>query len=53
MGPSGGQRVLRIIAQPLLIGLLALPRIIQSDGVLVLGYAWAIAWKLPHQVAAP
>ena len=42
-----------IIAQPLLIGLIAVPIIIQSYGIFALGYAWAYAWKLPHKVAAP
>ena len=42
-----------IIAQPLLIGLIAVPIIIQSYGIFALGYAWAFAWKLPHKVAAP
>jgi ACR3 family arsenite transporter len=42
-----------IIAQPLLIALLAVPIILQSYGIFALGYAWAFAWKLPHKVAAP
>jgi ACR3 family arsenite transporter len=42
-----------IIVQPLLIGLIAVPIIIQSYGIFALGYAWAFAWKLPHRVAAP
>jgi ACR3 family arsenite transporter len=42
-----------IIAQPLLIALIAVPIIIQSYGIFALGYAWAFAWKLPHRVAAP
>jgi ACR3 family arsenite transporter len=42
-----------IIAQPLLIALIAVPIIIQSYGIFALGYAWAYAWKLPHKVAAP
>jgi arsenite transporter len=42
-----------ILAQPLLIGLIAVPIIIQSYGIFALGYAWAFAWKLPHKVAAP
>ena len=42
-----------IIAEPLLIALIALPIIIQSYGIFALGYAWAFAWKLPHKVAAP
>ena len=42
-----------IIAQPLLIAIIAVPIIIQSYGIFALGYAWAFAWKLPHNVAAP
>jgi ACR3 family arsenite transporter len=42
-----------IIAQPLLIALIAVPIIIQSYGIFAIGYAWAFAWKLPHKVAAP
>jgi ACR3 family arsenite transporter len=42
-----------IIAQPLLIALIAVPIILQSYGIFALGYAWAYAWKLPHKVAAP
>ena len=42
-----------IIAQPLLIAIIAVPIIIQSYGIFALGYAWAFAWKLPHKVAAP
>ncbi|MCU0900924.1 MAG: ACR3 family arsenite efflux transporter [Cypionkella sp.] len=42
-----------IIAQPLLIALIAVPIILQSYGIFALGYAWAFAWRLPHAVAAP
>jgi ACR3 family arsenite transporter len=42
-----------ILAQPLLIGLIAVPIVIQSYGIFALGYAWAWAWRLPHRVAAP
>ncbi|MBD3765248.1 MAG: ACR3 family arsenite efflux transporter [Rhodobacterales bacterium] len=42
-----------ILAQPLLIALIAVPIIIQSYGIFALGYAWAFVWKLPHNVAAP
>ena len=42
-----------IIAQPLLIALIAVPIIIQSYGIFVLGYGWAWAWGVPHKVAAP
>jgi ACR3 family arsenite transporter len=42
-----------ILAQPLLIGLIAVPILIQSYGIFALGYAWAWAWRVPHRVAAP
>ena len=42
-----------IVAQPLLIGLIAVPIVIQSYGIFALGYAWAWGWRLPHRVAAP
>ncbi|MCL7466774.1 ACR3 family arsenite efflux transporter [Phaeovulum sp. NW3] len=42
-----------IIAQPLLIALIAVPIILQSYGIFALGYAWAFAWRVPHKVAAP
>ena len=42
-----------ILAQPVLIVLIAVPILIQSYGIFVLGYAWAWAWKVPHKVAAP
>jgi len=42
-----------ILAQPLLIALIAVPIILQSYGIFALAYAWAFAWKLPHRIAAP
>ncbi len=42
-----------ILAQPLLIGLIALPILLQSYGIFALAYAWAWAWRLPHKIAAP
>jgi arsenite transporter len=42
-----------ILSQPLLIGLIAVPILIQSYGIFALGYAMAWAWKVPHRVAAP
>lgn len=42
-----------ILAQPLLIALIAVPILLQSYGIFALGYAWAWAWRLPHKVAAP
>jgi len=42
-----------ILSQPVLIALLAVPIIIQSYAIFALGYAWALAWRLPHKIAAP
>ena len=42
-----------VVAQPLLIALIAVPIVIQSYGIFALGYAWAFAWRVPHKVAAP
>jgi len=42
-----------IIAQPLLIALIAVPILIQSYGIFAAAYAWAWAWRVPHAIAAP
>lgn len=42
-----------ILAQPVLIALIAVPILIQSYGMFFLGYGWAYAWGVPHRVAAP
>jgi arsenite transporter len=42
-----------ITGNPLLIGLIAIPIIIQSYGIFAIAYAWAFAWKVPHNIAAP
>ncbi len=42
-----------IIANPLLIALIAVPIIIQSYGIFAAAYAWAWAWRVPHNIAAP
>ncbi len=42
-----------IIAQPVLILLIAIPIILQSYGIFAVGYVAAWAWKLPHNIAAP
>tara|TARA_R110000850_G_scaffold131727_2_gene252617 strand:+ start:92 stop:1159 length:1068 start_codon:yes stop_codon:yes gene_type:complete len=42
-----------IVTQPLLIGLIAIPIIIQSYGIFLVSYAAAWAWNVPHNVAAP
>jgi ACR3 family arsenite transporter len=42
-----------IVEQPLIIALIAVPLLIQSYGIFALAYAWAFAWKIPHNIAAP
>lgn len=42
-----------ILSNPLLIALIAIPIIIQSYGIFAIAYAWAYAWKVPHNIAAP
>lgn len=42
-----------ILSNPLLILLIAMPIIIQSYGIFAVAYAAAMAWKVPHNIAAP
>ncbi|PCD00628.1 ACR3 family arsenite efflux transporter [Halopseudomonas pelagia] len=42
-----------ILQQPLLIGLIAVPLLIQSYGIFAIAYAAARLWKVPFNVAAP
>lgn len=42
-----------ILAQPVLIVLIAIPIILQSYGIFAVAYAAAWAWKVPHNIAAP
>ncbi|WP_448658405.1 ACR3 family arsenite efflux transporter [Sphingomonas sp. CJ99] len=42
-----------ILANPVLIVLIAIPIIIQSYGIFAAAYAWAWAWRVPHSIAAP
>jgi len=42
-----------IVAQPLVILLIAVPLLVQSYGIFAIGYLWAWAWRLPFNVAAP
>ena len=42
-----------ILNDPILIGLIAIPLIIQSYGIFAIAYAAAWAWKVPFNVAAP
>ncbi len=43
----------KIIGQPLVIALIAIPLLIQTYGIFALGYFSAIRLKLPHNIAAP
>ncbi|QUI21617.1 ACR3 family arsenite efflux transporter [Vallitalea pronyensis] len=42
-----------ILQNPLHIGLIAIPLIIQTFLIFFIAYGWAKAWKLPHEIAAP
>jgi len=42
-----------ILAQPLIIGLIAIPLLIQTYGIFALGYFAAVRLRLPHNIAAP
>ncbi len=42
-----------IIAQPMVIGLIAVPLVIQSYGIFAVAYGLAWAWRVPFNVAAP
>lgn len=42
-----------ILAQPVAIGLIAIPLLIQTYGIFALAYAGAKALRLPHSIAAP
>ncbi|MCY1560626.1 Arsenical-resistance protein Acr3 [compost metagenome] len=41
------------MAQPLVIGLIAVPLLIQTYGIFAIGYVGARWLKLPHDIAAP
>lgn len=42
-----------IIGNPLAIGLIAIPLLLQTYGIFALAYGVAWLWRLPHSVAAP
>ncbi len=42
-----------ILDRPLLIGLIAVPLLIQSYGIFAIAYFAAWIWRVPHNVAAP
>ena len=43
----------KILSQPFLILLIAIPLIIQSYGIFIVAYGWAYLWKIPFATAAP
>jgi ACR3 family arsenite transporter len=42
-----------ILDKPLVIGLIALPLLIQSYGIFIIAYGWAYLWRVPFSTAAP
>ncbi len=42
-----------IVAEPLLIGLIAVPILLQSYGIFAISYLAAWAWRVPYNIAAP
>ncbi len=42
-----------LLAQPLVIALIAVPLILQSYGIFAVAYIWALKWRVPFAVAAP
>jgi len=42
-----------ILDKPLVIGMIAIPLLIQTYGIFAIGYLMALQLKLPHNVAAP
>jgi ACR3 family arsenite transporter len=42
-----------IIDKPMVIGLIAIPLMIQSYGIFAVAYGWAYLWRVPFNTAAP
>jgi len=42
-----------ILNNPMLIGLIAIPLIVQSYGIFVIAYGAAYLWRVPFKIAAP
>lgn len=42
-----------ILDKPLVIGLIAVPLLIQSYGIFFIAYAWGYLWRVPFATAAP
>ncbi len=48
-----GLQAQTIVAQPLVIGMIAVPLLVQTYGIFALAFAAAYALRLPHAIAAP
>ena len=48
-----GLQAQTIVAQPLVIGLIAIPLLLQSYGIFAVAYGWAYLWRVPFSTAAP
>jgi len=42
-----------LLARPLVIGLIAVPLLVQTGGIFALAWAWAWAWRVPVAIAGP
>jgi ACR3 family arsenite transporter len=42
-----------LVERPLVIALIAVPLLIQSYGIFVIAYLWAMIWRVPFRIAAP
>ena len=42
-----------ILGKPVVIGLIAVPLLIQSYGIFVIAFGWAYLWRVPFDTAAP
>jgi ACR3 family arsenite transporter len=43
----------RVLEQPLVVALIAVPLLVQGYGVFAIAYLWALWWRVPFSVAAP
>lgn len=43
----------RILEQPVVILLIAIPLLVQSYGIFLIAFLWAWAWRVPFSIAAP
>ena len=48
-----GFQAQKILGQPFLILLIAIPLVIQSYGIFLVAYGWAYLWNIPFATAAP